>query len=93
MGPWPVTGSMGPWPVTISSHGHVPCNRREALRTAARWLALGGLATLSGGLLLREPAPRDGHTCRLVRECRQCRAFSGCRLPRAVDAKERNAQP
>jgi len=92
MGPRPVTGNMGPRPVTSFSDGHLPYNRREALRTAARWLALGGLATLSGGLLLREPAADEGRACRLVRECRQCRALAGCRLPRAAAAKEDNTQ-
>lgn len=71
---------------------HEPCSRREAFRTTARWLALGGLATLCGGLLLREPAADQDRLCPLLGDCRQCRAFSGCQRPRAVAAKEHHAQ-
>jgi len=71
----------------MSVPNHEPCDRREALRTTGRWLALSGVAALSGGLLLREPPVDDEGGCRLAAECRHCRAFSGCRLPRALVVK------
>jgi len=76
----------------MATPNHEACSRREAFRTTARWLSLGGLAALCGGLLHREPAADQGRACPLVGECRQCRAFSGCQLPRAVAARGRHAQ-
>jgi hypothetical protein len=58
-------------------------NRRQMLRTAARWAAGGGLAVLCAGLATREatlPAEPRG---REPSVCRRCRLLADCRLPQA----------
>jgi hypothetical protein len=55
-------------------------NRRELLTTSARYIALGGLAILSAGLILR----RGGAACPQLPGCRDCTALDRCDLPEAV---------
>ncbi|HBO44627.1 MAG TPA: hypothetical protein DD670_11985 [Planctomycetaceae bacterium] len=58
-------------------------DRREWLRTAARWSALGGLGVLGVGLVAR------GGDCRTDADCCQCYLFARCGLPQADDARRR----
>jgi hypothetical protein len=59
--------------------------RRQWLRSAARWLALGGLAALSGGLLSRA-APADGCP-RGVPACGGCLLAPDCPGAKALRAR------
>lgn len=59
-------------------------DRREWLRAAARWSALGGLGVLGVGLASR------GGDCRADADCRQCHLFARCGLSQADDARRRN---
>ena len=60
-------------------------NRREMFRTSARWLALGGIGLLSGGLIVRG----SGKTaeCRQSASCHDCATLARCTLPPAMTAR------
>lgn len=75
-------------------------NRREMCRDAARYVALGSVVLLSGGLLARDFAGAVASGCaqtgtagrslsaeqRLI--CRNCALLAECALPAAAAAKE-----
>lgn len=58
---------------------------REALRTAARWLALLGLS--AGAVVIGRGRVRAG--CEGTSPCNGCGELSRCGLPRAVAARNR----
>ncbi|MBK9139877.1 MAG: hypothetical protein IPM17_14095 [Verrucomicrobia bacterium] len=60
-----------------------PVNRREALRSTARWLALLGLG--AGAVMLGRGSLRAG--CAGLSPCGGCGELARCGLPRAVAAR------
>ena len=62
-------------------------NRREFLRTVARYGALGGLGFLGGYLALRDSPTVEGQACISAGACRGCGVLDRCDLPAAVSAK------
>jgi len=68
-------------------------DRREFLRTAGRYAALGTMA--AGGALIasRGEIDRDGQVCINKSVCCNCGAYRGCRLPAALSAKEAGMEP
>jgi hypothetical protein len=78
-----------------------PQDRREMCRDAVRYLALGGIVLLSGGLITRDVGrgrsdrcPNTGAVVRLPQEqhlvCRDCAALAECPLPAAAAARTGN---
>ena len=65
-----------------------PTDRREMFRTSARYLALGGIALISGGLIARTAGSptRCGQLAQLA-SCSECAAMAGCTLAPALAAK------
>ena len=61
-------------------------NRREFLRSAARYLALGGLVFM-GGLLAARRKSAAPQECINLEICKGCPAFKGCGLPPALAQK------
>jgi hypothetical protein len=62
--------------------------RRQFLRDGLRYIALGGLAAVSGKLVARQAARPAGQVCISAGICRGCEAFDDCGLPQALSAKE-----
>ncbi len=62
--------------------------RRQFLRDGLRYIALGGLAAVSGKLVARQAARPAGQVCISAGICRGCEAFEDCGLPQALSAKE-----
>lgn len=62
-------------------------DRRELLRRAARWLALGLLGGGAAALVARRGAPA-GERCSGGGICRGCAAYDGCGLPTALTMKQ-----
>ena len=60
-------------------------SRRELLRSAARYLALGGLCLASGGLIVRAV---DGSCYRRSVHCGDCEKLARCELPAAVTSRK-----
>jgi hypothetical protein len=63
-------------------------NRREFLRSGARYALLAGLAAVSAALVKRRGASLPGQTCLNQGICRGCGAFEDCGLPQALSAKQ-----
>ena len=62
-----------------------PTSRREMLRTSARRVVLGGIAVISGGLIVRTAALPGG--CRRSASCRGSEVLSRCTHGPAMAAK------
>jgi hypothetical protein len=58
------------------------CNRREACRTAIRWLALAGIGGGTAALAVRGGA--SGAACPGANACGACPAWDTCTLPQAA---------
>ena len=67
-------------------------NRREMLRSAARYLALGGISVVSAGMIWRSRIAADGAQCRRQSGCRECKLLGRCDLPQAIKAKDSNCK-
>ena len=65
-------------------------NRREMVRSGLRYLALGGIAVFSAGLLLRDALAPGANRCRRSPCCRGCAVLADCRLPQAATARQGN---
>lgn len=65
-------------------------NRRELLRTWARYSALAVIAGGGGYLALRRPEENQPPApwCEQAAGCRSCRSLAGCKLPAAVEARD-----
>jgi hypothetical protein len=74
-------------------------NRRELLRSVARYAALGGITALSAGLILKDRTATSGQQCRRSRTgqvelsepsslCRDCAVVAQCTLPQAATARK-----
>ncbi len=61
-------------------------DRREFIRSAARYLALGGLV-FTGGLLAWRRKSSARQECINLEICKGCPAFNGCGLPPALAHK------
>jgi hypothetical protein len=62
-------------------------DRREFVRAAGRWAALG---LLGGGVAVL--LARNGGECLRPESCRGCGEFVGCELPRAIAARAEKAR-
>lgn len=60
--------------------------RREFIRSLGRYLILGGLASVTGGLILKRVLASDKE-CIEPNLCQSCRIFDDCNLPRALKYK------
>jgi hypothetical protein len=63
-------------------------SRRQWCSTAARSLALGGIAWLSISLLGRTSG-RVAEDCPSDTACERCNVLASCRLPKSLAAKQR----
>ena len=72
----------------MQSRSEAGQSRREMFRSSARYMALGGLALLSAGLLARPRGSPARSRCRRAVACRRCAALANCRLPQALLAKK-----
>jgi hypothetical protein len=63
-------------------------NRREFLRSSARYALLAGLAAVSAVLVKRGGAGLSNQTCINKGICRGCGVFEECGLPQALSAKQ-----
>ncbi len=64
-----------------------PRDRRAWLASSARWAAFGLLGVFSVGLLARD---RDHCWHGAPADCRDCTALRKCRLPQALETKQKN---
>jgi len=71
----------------MNSHVNEQPSRRDLVRSAARWAALGGLGALGGALLARPRTPRRADDCAAPEACRDCRLLPRCARPEAESAK------
>ncbi|MGP8201659.1 MAG: hypothetical protein ACLQU4_19385 [Limisphaerales bacterium] len=62
--------------------------RRQFFRDGLRYLALGGLAAVSGKLVARQGVRPAGEVCVNAGICRGCEAFEDCGLPQALSARQ-----
>jgi hypothetical protein len=62
--------------------------RRQFLRDALRYISLGGLAAVSGKLVVRQAARPAGQVCVSAGICRGCAVFEDCGLPQALSARQ-----
>ena len=61
-------------------------SRREVFRNSARYVAAGGLALLTGKLLLQGSASSADTRCDGNAHCDNCPVLVSCRLPQAIAA-------
>jgi len=62
--------------------------RREFIKTCLRFGVGGGLVASGIALGLRKKTESNGNDlCQLSSPCQGCSKYSGCRLPKALDAK------
>lgn len=71
----------------MSPDAKAGCDRRQLLTGAARYAALGGLALLSGGLLVKRAGMSEEQRCRADQRCCDCAAWSRCDLPQAIESR------
>jgi len=60
--------------------------RREFIWSLGRYLLLGGLASVSGGLILKRFLASDKE-CIEPNICQSCKVFDDCDLPKALKYK------
>jgi hypothetical protein len=65
-------------------------NRREFLRAAGRWWALGGLVALGAAASMNSRDAREAGCRRPTNPCETCGWLKGCGLPRAAATRIRN---
>ena len=66
-----------------------PPDRRELLRSAARWLAGGGICLGSAGLIARSASTGTDDRCRVAGDCRDCAVLARCGLRQAAVTRGR----
>lgn len=59
--------------------------RKDFIKTTGRILILGGLAGTAGYLAGNHKVDT---TCSVSPACQECRQFSDCKLPQAIEAKQ-----
>ncbi len=62
--------------------------RRDFIWSLGRYLLLGGLASVSGGLILKRVLASDEQKCIEPNVCRSCNVFDKCDLPKALLARK-----
>ncbi len=63
-------------------------DRREFIWSLGRYLLLGGLASVSGGLIIKRVLASDEQKCIEPNVCRSCSVFNKCDLPKALLARK-----
>ena len=64
-------------------------SRREFLRGSVRYLTLGGLVSMAGGLFVR----RNSGKCVNLEICNGCPVFKKCDLPLAIERRSEESAP
>jgi hypothetical protein len=75
----------------VSNRPEQQQNRRELCRDTLRYLAAGGIALFSAGLIVKGAGRSAKGRCAKSLACRDCAALAGCDLPAALSAKRATA--